>query len=161
MTAKQAIENLAKFFYDHNIHIHNGVRVMVGRDGAKLAVIQRSKCGELVWQSNRWSWEDRPCEAAYSFCCEDLRKEFDLYHETKIREEEMNNSGYQPTKSTEPTEKPTRFPKACKVQMFTKHEQVWMDALTNSLRGRTDGLAANIAIDAADKVLVAFKERFE
>ncbi|MGL5085795.1 MAG: hypothetical protein ACRC68_08810 [Clostridium sp.] len=73
----------------------------------------------------------------------------------------MSNSGYQPTKSTEPTEKPTRFPKACKVQMFSKHEQVWMDALESVIGGRTGAIAIDNAIGAADDILKAFKERFE
>lgn len=76
------------------------------------------------------------------------------------RESELNPMrGYQPTKSTEPTEKPTRFPKACKVQMFTKHEQIWLDAFNSRMHSRYG--TADVCAIAADEALKAFKERFE
>ena len=74
----------------------------------------------------------------------------------------MRNGGYQPRRIQQNvTEAPTRHPKACKVQMFTRHEQVWLDALHSIVKGRTDILAVNHAVRAADDVLKAFKERFE
>lgn len=53
-----------------------------------------------------------------------------------------------------------RFPKACKTQMYTPREQVWLDAVTNSLRGGATGNQGLAAIMNADRVLEAFDKRF-
>lgn len=53
-----------------------------------------------------------------------------------------------------------RFPKACKIQMFNPREQVWVDAVNNSLRGGATGNQGLSAIINADRVLEAFDKRF-
>lgn len=51
-----------------------------------------------------------------------------------------------------------RHPKACKVQMFTRHEQVWLDAVNSSVRANVN---PKLAVDHANIVLDAFKNKFE
>ena len=53
-----------------------------------------------------------------------------------------------------------RFPKACKTQMYTPREQIWLDAINNSLRGGATGSSGLHAVCVADRVLEAFDKRF-
>lgn len=72
----------------------------------------------------------------------------------------MKNGGYQPRKIQQNiTDAPPRYPKACKVQMFSKHEQIWLDALYSRMRSRYG--TTDVSVLAADEALKAFKERFE
>lgn len=51
-----------------------------------------------------------------------------------------------------------RFPKACKTQMFTRHEQIWLDVTNNMIKaGRTGSYSAH----EAGIVLEKFIEKFE
>lgn len=159
MTVMASLKNLAKFFYHNDIPIYNHVRITVDRDFSKMVLRQRGKGdGELVYECSRWKWKDRPCEAAYSFCCEDLRREFNAYSETKRREKEMSRASEMDPMRNEERQ---RHPKACKIQMFTRREQVWLDAMKAIIGGRTGPIEVNHAVEAADDVLNAFDKRFK
>lgn len=68
----------------------------------------------------------------------------------------MNNGASQ----LNPMRDRERHPKACKLQMYTREEQVWIDALNNTLRGGATGNQGIHAITVADAARNAFNQRF-
>lgn len=153
------ITELAKIFIDNNIYLHDNATVVARRIGTKLHLTQFDEGGREKYRDFRLY--PGGCIRSVEINSEKLGQEIKLVASgLRGTVESAKVEMVEPAKVE--VKDRQRHPKACKIQMFTREEQVWLDAMNSCLRGRNnDASAALIAISCADTMLKAFKERFE
>lgn len=138
------ITELAKIFIDNSIYLHDNATVCARRIGSKLHITQFDEGGREKYRDFRLYPEG---------CIRSVE-----IHSKKLEQEiKLVTDGLRGTNKVEVKDR-QRHPKACKIQMFTREEQVWLDAVKSRIRAGAD---SKVAVVAADMVLEAFKERFE